>query len=190
MHVLLGDVFREKHRWDEAEAEYRKAVALDSSSRSARLSLAITLFSEMKIDEALSLDRAILSEGPQDPEANLLAGEILIQLNRISEAEPYLLRCADLKPELAPRYHTLLGKVYAETNRIPAAIVEYKLGLAADHDGGVHYQLGRLYQNSGDRAAATEAFKEAKRLADHKIDRERVALGQSPSAASRPSYQP
>jgi tetratricopeptide (TPR) repeat protein len=190
MHVLLGDVFREKHRWDEAEAEYRRAVALDSSSRSARLSLAITLFSEMKIDEALTLDRAILSQGPQDTEANLLAGEILIQLNRFSEAEPYLLRCADLKPELAPRYHTLLGKVYAETNRIPAAIVEYKLGLAADHDGGVHYQLGRLYQSSGDRSAATEAFKEAKRLADHKIDRERVALGQSPSAASRPSYQP
>ena len=190
MHVLLGDVFREKHRWDEAEAEYRKAVALDSSSRSARLSLAITLFSEMKIDEALSLDRAILSEGPQDPEANLLAGEILIQLNRFSEAEPYLLRCADLKPELAPRYHTLLGKVYAETNRIPAAIAEYKLGLAADHDGGVHYQLGRLYQSSGDRAAATEAFKEAKRLADHKIDRERIALGQSSSAASRPSFEP
>jgi tetratricopeptide (TPR) repeat protein len=190
MHVLLGDVFREKHRWDESEAEYRKAVALDSSSRSARLSLAITLFSEMKIDEALSLDKAILSEGPQDPEANLLAGEILIQLNRFSEAEPYLLRCADLKPELAPRYHTLLGKVYAETNRIPAAIAEYKVGLAADHDGSVHYQLGRLYQNSGDRTAATEAFKEAKRLADHKIDRERVALGQSPAAASSLSYQP
>ena len=88
MHVLLGDVFREKHRWDESEAEYKKAVALDSSSRSARLSLAITLFSEMKIDEALSLDKALGSEGPQDPEANLLAGEILIQLNRFSDAEP------------------------------------------------------------------------------------------------------
>jgi tetratricopeptide (TPR) repeat protein len=189
MHVLLGDVFREKQLWDEAEAEYRKAVALDASSRSARLSLAITLFSEMKIDEALSLDMAILSEGPQDPEANLLAGEILIQLNRFSEAEPYLLRCADLKPELVPRYHTLLGKVYAETNRVPAAIAEYKLGLATDHDGSVHYQLGRLYQRSGDRAAASEAFKEAKHLADRKNDRERIALGQSP-AASLPSFEP
>jgi tetratricopeptide (TPR) repeat protein len=144
----------------------------------------------MKIDEALSLDRAILTEGAEDAEANLLAGEILIQLNRFREAEPYLLRCADLKPELVPRYHTLLGKVYAETNRIPAAIAEYKVGLAADHDGSVHYQLGRLYQNSGDRAAATEAFKEAKRLADHKTNRERVALGQSPAAASSLSYQP
>jgi len=190
MHVLLGDVFREKHRWDEAEAEYRKAVALDSSSRSARLSLAITLFSEMKIDEALSLDKAILSEASQDSEANLLAGEILVQLNRFSEAEPYLLRCADLKPELLPRYHTLLGKVYAETNRVPAAIAEYKLGLAADRDGSVHYQLGRLYQNSGDKVAATEAFKEAKRLADRKNDRERLALGQSPATASRPSFEP
>jgi tetratricopeptide (TPR) repeat protein len=190
MHVLLGDVFREKHRWDEAEAEYRKAVALDSSSRSARLSLAITLFSEMKIDEALSLDKALLSEASEDPEANLLAAEILIQRNRFTEAEPYLLRCADLKLELLPRYHTLLGKVYAETNRVPAAIAEYKLGLAADRDGSVHYQLGRLYRDSGDRAAATEEFEEAKRLADRKNDRERLAVGQSPAADTRPSFEP
>src|SRR5579863_5996454 len=43
MHVLLGDVFRQQHHWDEAEAEYRKAIVLDPKSHSARLSLAITL---------------------------------------------------------------------------------------------------------------------------------------------------
>ena len=55
MHVLLGDVFREKRRWEEAETEYRRAIALDTKSRSARLSLAITLYSELKNDEAFAL---------------------------------------------------------------------------------------------------------------------------------------
>ncbi len=185
MHLLLGDVFREKQRWGEAEAEYRKTVALDPSSRSARLSLAITLFSELKTDEALSLDRAILAEAPDDPEMNLLAGELLIEQNHFSESEPYLLKCTGLKPELAPRSHVLLGRVYGETSRVPAAIAEYKLALGTDEDGSIHYQLGRLYQKSGDKAAALVAFKEAKILADRKHDRERVAFGQSPPDASR-----
>ena len=178
MHVLLGNVFREKRRWDESEAEYRKAIALDPKSGRARLSLAITLFSQLKIDEAFDLDQALLREDAANPEPNLLAGEILVQRNRFSEAEPYLLRCRDLKPELVPRYHTLLGTVYAETNRIPAAIAEYKLGLATDENGSVHYQLARLYQKTGDTVAGEEAFKESKRLVNRSHDWARVALEQ------------
>jgi len=115
MHVLLGDVFRQKRRWEEAEAEYRRAVALDPKSRSARLSLAITLYSELKNDEAFAITESLLSEDPVNPEANLLAGEILVQRNQFAQAEPYLLKCAGLQPELLRRSHVLLGKVYAET---------------------------------------------------------------------------
>lgn len=179
MHVLLGDVFRQGHRWEEADAEYRKAVALDPKSHSAQLSLAITLFAETKADAALSLDRSILAEEPDNPEANLLEGEILVQLNRFSEAERSLRWCPSLKPELQPRCHALLGRVYAETDRTTAAISEYKLGLATDEDGSIHYQLGRLYRKSGNTAAANDAFKEARRREDRKTDQERIALGQS-----------
>lgn len=185
MHVVLGDVFREKRRWDDAESEYRKAVALDPKSRSARLSLAITLFSQLKNDEALSLDQSLLAEDAANPEANLLAGEILVQRNRFPEAEPYLLKCAGLKPEFVPRYHALLGRVYAETDRVQPAIAEYKLGLSTDENGSIHYQLARLYQKSGNKAAAEEAFKESKRLVDRSNDRARVALEQSGTDVSR-----
>lgn len=178
MHVLLGDVFREKRHWDEAEMEYRKAVALDGKSRSARLSLAITLFSELKNDEAMKLDESLLTEDAADPEANLLAGEILVQRNQFSAAEPYLLKCANLKPEFLPHYHALLGRVYAETDRVQAAIAEYKLGLSTDQDGSIHYQLARLYQKSGDKAAAGEAFRESERLVKRWNDRAQVVLEQ------------
>src|SRR5271166_2202573 len=89
MHVLLGDVFRQKRRWDDAEVEYRKAVAIDPKSHAARLSLAIVLFSQLKNDEAFDIDRSLLAEDPNDPEANLLAGEIFVQRNLFAEAEPY-----------------------------------------------------------------------------------------------------
>jgi len=179
MHVLLGDIFRQKRRWYDAETEYRKAVALDPKSHAARLSLAIVLFTELKNDEAFDLGRSLLAEDPNDPEANLLAGEILIQQNRYAEAEPYLSNCRNLKPEFEPRLHALLGRVYAATDRIPAAISEYKAGLSTDEDGSIHYQLARLYQKSGDKNAAEEAFRESKRLSRQWDEHARIMLGQS-----------
>ena len=185
MHVLLGDVFREKHRWEESEAEYRKAIALDPKSHNARLGLAITLFSEFKNDEAFKLDETLLAENAVDPEANLLAGEILVQRNQFPQAEPYLLKCSSLKQELVPRYHALLGRVYAETERVPEAIAQYKLGLSTDEDGSIHYQLARLYQRSGNKAAAEESFKESKRLKDRWNDRAQIVLEQMSTDMSR-----
>ena len=179
MHVLLGDVFRQKRRWDDAEAEYRKAVALDAKSHAARLSLAITLFSGLKTDEAFDIDRSLLAEDPNDTEANLLAGEILVQRNLYAEAEPYLSKCGNLKPEYLPRLHALLARVYAATDRIPAAISEYKAGLSTDEDGSIHYQLGRLYQKAGNKNAADEAFRDSQRLRRRWDDLARIALEQS-----------
>jgi tetratricopeptide (TPR) repeat protein len=71
-----------------------------------------------------------------------------------------------------------LGRVYAETDRVEAAIAEYKLGLSTDEDGSIHYQVARLYQKSGNKVAAAEAFKESKRLVDRRHDRARIALEQ------------
>ena len=176
MHVLLGDIFRQQHNWEEADREYRKALVLEPESHSARLNLAITLFAELKVENALAVDQSLLADSQTDAEANLLAAEILVQLNRSPEAESYLIHCTDLKPALLPHYHALLGKVYAETNRVPAAIAEYRQGLPGDKDGSMHYQLARLYQQSGNKLAAVEAFKESKRLMERANERDQGVL--------------
>jgi predicted Zn-dependent protease len=148
------------------------------------LSLAIALFSELKTDEAFEISRGLLVEDPSDPEADLLAGEILVQRNLFAEAEPYLSKCQNLKPEFVPRLRVLLGKVYAETDRVPAAILQYKAGLSADEDGSIHFQLARLYQQTGDKSAAEIAFRESKRIRSKWDDRARIALEQSPTDTS------
>ena len=185
MHVLTGDVFRQKRRWSEAEAEYRKALAIDPTSRGARLSLAIVLFTELKTDEAFEITKSLLAEVPEDPEANLLAGEILVQGHKFEEAEPYLSRCKNLDPDLIPRLHVLLGQVYAATNRISEAISEYKLGLASDEDGSIHYQLARLYEKSGDKDAATEEIRISQQLRKRWDDQAHTAIEQLSTDTSR-----
>jgi len=178
LHVLTGNAFRQQRRWSDAEGEYRKAVALDPKSRAARLSLAIVLFTELKTEEALNIDKSLLTESPDDPEANLLAAEILVQDNRFEDAEPYLANCRNLKPELVPRVHILRGQVYAETGKIAAAIAEYKLGVAGDEDGSVHYRLARLYQRTGDKAASAEEIRLSKQLRERWDNQAHLDLGQ------------
>jgi len=185
MHILTGDVFRQKRRWSEAEAEYRKALDIDPASHGARLSLAIVLFTELKTDEAFEITKSLLAEAPEDSEANLLAGEIMVQEHKFEEAEPYLSRCQNLDPDLVPRLHVLLGQVYAATNRIPAAISEYKQGLVSDEDGSIHYQLARLYEKSGDKDAAAEAIRTSQQLRRRWDDQAHTAIEQLPTDTSR-----
>lgn len=185
MKILIGDVFRQKRRWSEAETEYRKAVALDPSSRSARLSLAIVLFTELRNDEAFDIDKGILAEIPGDPEANLLAGEILVQQHEFGQAEAYLEKCRDLNADFQPRLHVLLGQVYAETGRTLDAISEYKMGLSSDQDGRVHYQLARLYQKIGNITAASREIQLSKQLRQRWDNSAHVAFEQRSTDISR-----
>jgi len=185
MHVLTGDVFRQRRHWSEAEAEYRKALAIDPTSHGARLSLGIVLFTELKTDEALQIAKSLLTEAPDDPEANMLAGEILAQEHKFEDAEQYLSRCRNLDPDLIPRLHILLGQVYAATNRTPAAIAEYKLGMLSDEDGSIHYQLARLYLKTGDKKSADEAIQVSKQLRQRWDSSGSAAVEQLSSEISR-----
>ncbi|MGP8175222.1 MAG: tetratricopeptide repeat protein [Terracidiphilus sp.] len=164
MHVLLGDVYRQKRIWGDAESEYRKALVLEPDNRNGRLGLAISLHEDAKHDEALAADKELLQKNPEDPEANLLAGEIFIQQQQYADAEPYLRKSRGVQPEFIPRLHALLGEVYANTGRVNEALSEFKLAAASDTDGSIHYQMARLYQKTGDKQAAAEAFQASRQL--------------------------
>ena len=179
MHMLTGDVLRQKRHWSDAESEYRKALAIDPTSHGALLSLGIVLFTELKTEEAFTIAKSLLAEAPEDPAANLLAGEMLVQEHKFQEAEPYLTHCQNLDLEFVPHLHVLLGQVYAETNRVPEAISEYKQGLVGDENGSIHFQLARLYQKTGDTKTAAEAFQASQRLRKQWDDRASVVLQQS-----------
>jgi hypothetical protein len=109
-----------------------------------------------------------LAENPSDPEANYVMGEVLIAKHNYSEAEPYLKTGLAAKAELVPRIHALLGQVYANQGDTERAVEEFKSGLPSDDDGSIHFQLGRLYQKTGESKLAAAAFEESKALARRK----------------------
>lgn len=179
MHVLLGDVYRQKRSWEDAESEYRMALVLEPDDRKARLGLVTALAQDGNREGALSAGKDLLLKNPDDPEANLLVGEILIQQHEFAEAEDYLNRVHGIQPRSLPHLHGLLGEVYANTDRVPEALSELKLGLADDEDGSLHFQLGCLYKKTGDKKKATEAFRASQQLRKTFDDRSSVVPQQS-----------
>jgi tetratricopeptide (TPR) repeat protein len=178
LHVLLGDVYRQRKYYPDAEQEYRKALAIQPADTGALLGLSLALLADSEIDEALGLARAALKKNPDDPELNAVMGEILSAQHDFSGAEPYLKKALNTKPELVPHVHALLGRVYAEANRTQEAITELKMGLADDKDGRLHFQIARLYLKVGDRDSAKKAFEASERLRREGLTRAAVAMQQ------------
>ena len=164
LHVLLGDIYRQRKSYPDAEQEYRKALALRPGDAGALFGLSLALIADGRNDEALAVAQAALAKNPNDPEFNAVMGEILCAREDFPRAEPYLKKSLNTKPEFVSRVHALLGTVYAQTNRTQQAIAELKLALASDKDGSLHYQIARLYLKVGDHDSAVQAFEVSKRL--------------------------
>ncbi|MGA7343808.1 MAG: tetratricopeptide repeat protein [Terracidiphilus sp.] len=157
-HVLLGDIYQQLERFDDAQAEYQKALSLAPSDPAAMLGLASAYLSNYNSKGAMTLAQNALSRTPDDPELNLIMGQALLNQREYAEAEPYLKKSLNAKPQMLPRIHALIGKVYAETGRTKEAIGEVELGASSDEDGSVHYLLARLYRKLGDTKDAQIAL--------------------------------
>ena len=179
LHVLLGDVFRQRKHYPDSEQEYRKALVIEPENPGALFGLSLALLADSRLDEALRLAEGALKKNANDPEFNAVMGEILCQRREFPAAEPYLKKAISAKPEFVPHVHALLGRVYAETNRTQQAIAEMTLALSDDWDGRLHYQIARLYLKIGDRNSANKALEASKRLESQGLTSAAVAIEKS-----------
>jgi tetratricopeptide (TPR) repeat protein len=168
LHELLAESYRDRGKFSEAEAEYKVALGINPKEFAALIGAAANYLQGQRIDSAAEMIQRALVENPSDAEANYVMGEVLIAKHDYASAEPYLKAGLAAKAELVPRVHALLGQAYAGEGDTARAIEEFKAGLASDDDGSVHFQLGRLYQKSGETKLATAAFEESKALAQRK----------------------
>jgi tetratricopeptide (TPR) repeat protein len=163
-HVLLGDIYHQLEREDDALVEYQKALALEPGNAAAMLGLASAYLSNNNIDKAMETARAALGHDPQDPELNLMMAETMVARFQYAEAEPYATKSLNAKPQVLGQVHALIGKIYAETGRTSDAIRQLKLGESSDEDGSIHYLLARLYRQIGDTKSASAALEQVKTI--------------------------
>ena len=164
VHVLLGDAYRGRQMFQEAEAEYRKAIQLDPRDLAANLGLAATHQEAGRPDEAFPEVKTVLQLAPDDPAANLLMAKILVYRHEFDQAEPYARIALQGDSASLPNVHGLLGKIYAFQGHGREAITELKQALPDDPDGSLHYQIAKLYRQVGDEKAASEALRQSDTL--------------------------
>lgn len=163
-HVLLADIYQQLERFDDAQAECEKALALAPGDPAAMLGLASAYLSNDNPAAAMQTAQKALERSPDDPELSLVMAEALLDQHQFGPSEPYLIKSLHAKPQMLPHIHALMGKAYAETGRTREAIEQLKLGASSDSDGSVHYLLSRLYRQIGDTQDAKEALDEMKSI--------------------------
>jgi tetratricopeptide (TPR) repeat protein len=161
-HVLVGDIYNQLEKYDDAQSEYLKALEISPGDPAASLGLATAYLNGNNVAGALEIARSALVRSPEDPDVNLVAAQALMSQHEYAEAEPLLIKSLHGKPQILPRIHVLIGKVYAETGRTEDAIVQLKLGASSDEDGTVQYLLARMYRKLGDTQDANKAIEQMK----------------------------
>jgi tetratricopeptide (TPR) repeat protein len=163
-HVLLGDMYRQRQRYDDALAQYKMALEISPADHAALLGLAYAYFGDANIDATIATAASALAANPSDPELNVLMGEAMVARHDFAGAEPYLQKGLAAKPQMLPQVHAMLGTVYAETGRTEDAIAQLEMGRPADGDGSIHYKLARMYRKAGDLKKAEAAMQQVKLL--------------------------
>jgi Flp pilus assembly protein TadD/predicted aspartyl protease len=84
--TLLGDAMWANGLFDESDAAFREAIALEPESSRAHFGLARSLASRSQLDEALKEALPVAVAAPQDPEIHALIGLIYERLNKFEES--------------------------------------------------------------------------------------------------------
>jgi len=161
--LLLGDLYRQRKKWDLAISHYSGALQIKPDSPAPHLGLAAIHWENGQFEKAQPELQTVLHLDPDNIQAMSEFADILVRQHHFEDALPYLLKVADRDPALLLT-HANLGKVYAHLDRVSEAIDEFLLALPSDLQGELHYSLFRLYTKQGKTREAQEALTESERL--------------------------
>ena len=140
---LRGTLYDRQKLHDEAEAEFRKALAIDPNNATV-LNYLGYMFAEQgtHLTEALSLVRKAVELDPQNGAFLDSLGWVYFKSGQYALAEENL-RKADERISTDPTVHDHLGEVYEKTGKLKLAVaqwersmIEYAHSLPADADPG------------------------------------------------------
>ena len=156
-HQLLGDLNVAKNDDGKAIEEYRAAVQAKPTVPNLHYSLGHILWKDLKVPEARAEFQAELALNPNHTGALDDMGDTYLLEHQPAMALPYLTRAWAADPANSD-IHRDLGTAYSELKDYAKAKAEFKIAVAGDHDGSVHYKLARVYQALGEKENASREF--------------------------------
>ncbi len=162
-HELKAHIYSGKRKYAEAAEEWREALRLSPTDKQIQKQLAISLKFGQDYGGALPILQNLLKGQPGSAELNYLAGETLVDLQRVEEAIPLLRRALAHDPKLLAA-HKALARAYVAAGRAAEAIPHLQVALATDEDGSLHYQLASAYKASGQPDLSKQALLEYQKI--------------------------
>ncbi len=184
---LLGDAYTQTKDLDKAEQAYRKASELDPSELSHLRGLGQTLMAEEKYADALVVYQKLIDLMPDEGDNYLRIAQIYRELHQLDKAEESLLKARQYEPgSLEVMYNEAM--LYQAQGRYDDAI-----RVLADAVTGVkgqspvlpsrrrslailYQQLGSVYQQKQNYAAAIYTYEELAHLGDEEDRRARLMI--------------
>jgi tetratricopeptide (TPR) repeat protein len=164
---LLGMIYNEQGKYDEAVATFQQASTIAPSSADTLVNLATSYANQNKNDLAAQTLRKALRLQPGKPTANYNLANLLLGDNKPKEALSYLLRIA--QPDAATRLLTI--RAYLDSGATPAgSAASEKLSRDFPKDVKIHFSLGVLLASHRKYRQAAYEFEKADALQPGSFD--------------------
>ncbi len=148
-HVNQGHEYFQEGKYDEAAAEFQKAIELDPENANAHRNMGSVYSRQDKLEEAVAAYEKAIEIDPDYGEAYGEMAGALADLDRIPEA----VAAGEKGVELAPDYavgHYNLALAYRLQGELEKAIAEYEEAIKLDpNDPLPHTGLGAVYKDQG-----------------------------------------
>jgi len=160
-HLRLGAWHLENNRPDEAESEYRKAIALDPNSTESHFHLGNIQTRRGRLTEAEANYCKALAIDPNNVKALNNLGNILKQQSRFAEAEASYRRAIEIQPDFV-NAHGNLGVMSEEQGRFAAAETHYRRALEFGADNAsLLFNLGNALKVQERLVEAEDYYRKA-----------------------------
>jgi len=149
--------------WQQAEVQFKQALAADPENRFARYDLAQLQLQHEKLPEAEQNFRKLLADTPGDSEAHAQLGAILAATNRAAEGQKELEAALAIDPNNMNALFNL-ASLEAEQGNLAGAAGLLEKALKQKDDVETHRLLGTVYAAQGRFENALEQFRTVEKL--------------------------
>jgi tetratricopeptide (TPR) repeat protein len=162
--VAVAEMQERCGKFDDAEAHYRKALAIDPKHLGALVGFARLEDRRSNFEAATRLYRRAIKAHPKNASVHNDLGLCYHRRGLLPDATRELKRAVELD-DANKLYHDNLAAVYVEQDKYDLALAQ----LTTAHGTSVgHYNLGYLLVQKGNRRAALEHFQKAREI-DHNL---------------------
>jgi len=159
----LGLIEARQERYDDAIANYRKALALNPGMPGLQMNLGLALFKAKDFRESIKPFTSELKKHPDDQRLTILLGMAHYGMGDYFVAIPYLRKAAERDPQSLPLRLALAHScLWSKQNQCVLDVYKQILDLNAE-SAEADMLAGEALDETGDNAGATELFRAAVR---------------------------